>query len=140
MGRDEFSCLALQQLHRSNLWDEIHLATHPDQKVDRSSRLSVSPLKILGSSLGLPVHTIPMSKPEFRNWTLPPPFTEVVGSPSSKHVLITASFGRILPLKMLKLFAPDRRLNVHPSLLPAYRGPAPIQHALLNDEKKRVFV
>lgn len=28
-----------------------------------------------------------------------------------------------------------RRLNVHPSLLPAYRGPAPIQHAILNDEK-----
>jgi len=35
----------------------------------------------------------------------------------------------------LKLFHPMRRLNVHPSLLPAYRGPAPIQHTILNDEK-----
>ncbi|KAG6900287.1 hypothetical protein C0993_000260 [Termitomyces sp. T159_Od127] len=37
---------------------------------------------------------------------------------------------------MLDNFAPNRRLNVHPSLLPAYRGPAPIQHAILNDEKE----
>ena len=35
----------------------------------------------------------------------------------------------------LKLFHPLRRLNVHPSLLPAYRGPAPIQHTILNNEK-----
>lgn len=37
---------------------------------------------------------------------------------------------------MLRLFASDRRLNVHPSLLPAYRGAAPIQHAIMNDEKE----
>ena len=37
---------------------------------------------------------------------------------------------------MLDKFAPNRRLNVHPSLLPAYRGPAPIQHAILNAEKE----
>lgn len=33
---------------------------------------------------------------------------------------------------MLRMFAPSRCLNVHPSLLPEYRGPAPIQHALLD--------
>ncbi|KAF9077370.1 formyl transferase [Rhodocollybia butyracea] len=144
MGRDEFSCLVLQELHvqRSDVWQEIHLATNPDEKVDRGSRLSVSPLKILGHKLELPVHTIPRSKPEFNHWKasflqLPPPFSDVHDDISSpRHLMITASFGRILPLKMLKLFAPDRRLNVHPSLLPAYRGAAPIQHAILNDEKE----
>jgi len=35
---------------------------------------------------------------------------------------------------MLDAFKPCRRLNVHPSLLPAYRGPAPIQHTILNNE------
>ncbi|KAJ3810188.1 formyl transferase [Lentinula aff. lateritia] len=133
MGRDEFSCLVLQELHRSDVWQEIHIATNPDEKVDRGSRLSVSPLKILGHSLALPVHTIP-TKTEFKNWTIPPPFSDV--NSSTQHVIITASFGRILPLKMLKLFASDRRLNVHPSLLPAYRGAAPIQHAIMNDEKE----
>lgn len=52
------------------------------------------------------------------------------------HVLITASFGRILRKSLLNTFHPHRRLNVHPSLLPAYRGAAPIQHALLNGEEE----
>ncbi|KAJ3742607.1 formyl transferase [Lentinula detonsa] len=135
LGRDEFSCLVLQELHRSDVWQEIHLATNPDEKVDRGSRLSVSPLKIFGHSIGLPVYTIP-PKSEFKNWAIPPPFTNVDGPPSPQHVIITASFGRILPFRMLKLFAPERRLNVHPSLLPAYRGAAPIQHAIMNAERE----
>jgi methionyl-tRNA formyltransferase len=49
---------------------------------------------------------------------------------------VTASFGRILSKSLLEHFAPGRRLNVHPSLLPAYRGPAPIQHALLDGLKE----
>ena len=49
---------------------------------------------------------------------------------------MTASFGRILSNSLLQRFEPGRRLNVHPSLLPAYRGPAPIQHALLDGLKE----
>lgn len=56
-------------------------------------------------------------------------------TPKSNHLLVTASFGRILRKGQLDLFSPGRRLNVHPSLLPHYRGPAPIQHALLAGEK-----
>lgn len=59
-----------------------------------------------------------------------------MAGPPSSHVLVTASFGRILTRKQLSYFLPTRRLNVHPSLLPQYRGPAPIQHALLNGEKE----
>lgn len=51
-------------------------------------------------------------------------------------MLLTASLGRILPLTMLSQFPKSQRLNVHPSLLPAYRGPAPIQHALMRGETK----
>jgi methionyl-tRNA formyltransferase len=50
----------------------------------------------------------------------------------SQKLLVTASFGRILSGSLLDLFPADRRLNVHPSLLPKYRGPAPIQHALMD--------
>lgn len=61
--------------------------------------------------------------------------------PPQSHVLITASFGRILTRKHLEHFLPTRRLNVHPSLLPHYRGPAPIQHSIMHgDEKTGVCV
>ncbi|KAG5646738.1 hypothetical protein DXG03_002420 [Asterophora parasitica] len=66
---------------------------------------------------------------------LPDPFS-IVGAPPENHVVVTASFGRILTSSMLDMFAPNRRLNLHPSLLPAYRGPAPIQHAILNGDKE----
>lgn len=72
-------------------------------------------------------------------WTQPPaPFASLSDEPTPKsnRLLVTASFGRILRKGQLELFSPGRRLNVHPSLLPHYRGPAPIQHALLNGEKE----
>jgi methionyl-tRNA formyltransferase len=71
----------------------------------------------------------------------PVPFSATTSPPPLNHVVVTASFGRILPPSLLNTFAPTRRLNVHPSLLPAYRGPAPIQHAILNgDEETGVCV
>lgn len=72
-------------------------------------------------------------------WIQPPaPFVPLSDEPSAKsnHLLVTASFGRILRKGQLERFSPGRRLNVHPSLLPHYRGPAPIQHVLLNGEKE----
>jgi len=84
------------------------------------------------------VYTIPRVRAEFKNWTLPDPFAfspdDTTGSPPANHLLVTASFGRILTGKMLHSFRPPHRLNVHPSLLPAYRGPAPIQHTIINGE------
>ena len=46
-------------------------------------------------------------------------------------MIVTASFGHILPKRILELFLPSRRLNVHPSLLPQYRGAAPLQHTIM---------
>ncbi|TFK26147.1 hypothetical protein FA15DRAFT_667825 [Coprinopsis marcescibilis] len=148
MGRDEFSCLVLRELHAaSDVWNELVVVTNPDQRVGRrGSGLSVSPLKLSSDKLpGTRVEYIPHTKPEFRKWKLPEPFSSYVFSPSegndsgtpsppANHVLVTASFGRILTRKHLSHFLPHRRLNVHPSLLPQYRGPAPIQHSLLNGD------
>lgn len=67
----------------------------------------------------------------------PPSFSnDLPGAPSPHHLLITASFGRILPSRLLAHFRPERALNVHPSLLPALRGPAPIQRALATGVEK----
>ena len=49
---------------------------------------------------------------------------------------MTASFGRILPNSLLELFSPGRRLNVHPSLLPMYRGAAPIQRTIMDGQQE----
>ncbi|KAG1823378.1 Formyltransferase [Suillus subaureus] len=140
-GRDEFSCKVFKQLHAArDVWQSISIATNPDVKTGRrGSHLSISPLKLLGESLEVPVHTIPRRKVDFKDWMPPPPFTNTneahVSVPASEtHLLVTASFGRILRPSLLRFFPPDQRLNVHPSLLPAYRGPAPIQRALMRGE------
>ncbi|KAJ7599065.1 formyl transferase [Mycena floridula] len=136
LGRDEFSCLVLQQLYQAqDVWNYIAVATNPDELVSRrGSQLSISPLKLLGESLSLPVHFIPKTKQEFRRWKPPAPFHE--SELPLDHAIVTASFGRIIPSSVLDLFRKDRRLNIHPSLLPAYRGAAPLQHAILNGERE----
>ncbi|KAL1742457.1 formyl transferase [Schizophyllum fasciatum] len=140
MGRDNFSCSVFRQLHDAkDVWQELHIATQPDEHVGRrGSQLSVSPLKALGQSLDVPVYEIPHTKPEFKTWPLPHPFRKDTlreDAPSS-HMLITASFGRIIPQSMLGAFPAHNRLNVHPSALPAYRGPAPIQRTLMAGDKE----
>ncbi|KAJ8596190.1 Formyltransferase [Rhizopogon salebrosus TDB-379] len=140
-GRDEFSCHVFKRLHDAqNVWQSISIVTNPDVKTGRrGSHLSVSPLKLLGEPLRVPVHTIPRRKADFRGWLPPSPFTnngEAYLSLPETHLLVTASFGRILSPSLLRLFPPGQRLNVHPSLLPAYRGPAPIQRALMQGEGK----
>ncbi len=108
------------------------------------------------------MHTIPHERSEFKHFKVsihrapptrsvgltpqyiqvPPPFLldeAAPGSshtPPSEHLLVTASFGRILPNSLLNNFLPSRRVNVHPSLLPAYRGASPIQYALMNGERE----
>jgi methionyl-tRNA formyltransferase len=53
---------------------------------------------------------------------------------SPNNVLVTASFGHIIPNSFLGHFDPSKRLNVHPSLLPRYRGAAPIQWTIANGD------
>ncbi|EPQ52095.1 Formyltransferase [Gloeophyllum trabeum ATCC 11539] len=147
LGRDEFSCLVLEQLHKAkDVWQELEIVTQPDEKVGRrGSQLSVSPLKVLGQELDLSIHTIPHKRTDFKHWQVstlsqdwlltyqpPAPFL----NPHPSHLIVTASFGRILPKSLLGLFCPSRRLNVHPSLLPLYRGAAPIQHTLMDGRRE----
>ncbi|KAI9069849.1 Formyltransferase [Trametes sanguinea] len=143
-GRDEFSCGVLRKLvDAKDVWQDIQVVTQPDTKTGRrGSKLSISPLKLLAEEVHLPVHTIPHERSEFKHFKPPAPFSSAEDAqekpilPPPEHLLITASFGRILPNSLLNLFLPSRRLNVHPSLLPAYRGAAPIQHALIDGQRE----
>ncbi|KAI0792528.1 Formyltransferase [Abortiporus biennis] len=133
-GFDEFSCGVMDVLHKANdVWDEIHIGTQPNMMTGRRrGKETISALKLRAQELGLPVHHILPERKEFKHWQLPSPFTSSVYPLPEHHVLVTASFGRILPKSMLEKFSPYRRLNVHPSLLPAYRGPAPIHRAIMD--------
>ncbi|KAI0367676.1 Formyltransferase [Pilatotrama ljubarskyi] len=143
-GRDQFSCGVLQQvLKAGDVWQEIVVVTQPDTKTGRrGSKVSTSPLKILAEEKHLDVYTIPHKRSDFKHFKPPPPFlvpdqaSELSRNPPPEHLLVTASFGRILPNSLLDLFLPERRLNVHPSLLPYYRGAAPIQHALIDGQRE----
>ncbi|KAI5122239.1 hypothetical protein M0805_007105 [Coniferiporia weirii] len=128
IGRDKFSVLVLEELYRTrDVWNAITVATYPDGKMGRRHSIpSISPLKLRSHDLGLETHLVP--KEEFKEWQPPSPFLQPV--PSSNNILITASFGQMIPNRLLHLFPVSKRLNVHPSLIPLYRGPAPIQHTI----------
>ena len=66
----------------------------------------------------------------------PEPFQTSTPPLPQDHLLITASFGRILSSSTLSLFQQGRKLNVHPSLLPKYRGAAPIQWTILGEDEE----
>ncbi|KAH7344621.1 Formyltransferase [Rhizoctonia solani] len=129
-GRDTFSSAVFDELRQAkDILDSLLVATTPDQWVGRRRQtLSVAPLKQLAESTHTPVIHIPENKDEFSHWIPPTPFDKS----TSTNVLVTASFGRRIPSSCLDLFHRGRKLNVHPSLLPQYRGAAPIQHALLD--------
>jgi methionyl-tRNA formyltransferase len=76
------------------------------------------PIKPIATSLSLPLHQIDT----FTSWTPP--------TPSPPNLIITVSFGLLVPSRILNT-ATYGGLNIHPSLLPDLRGPAPLQHALL---------
>lgn len=94
-----------------------------------------APLRLLAESLDIPVHEVPATG--LRDFDLPPSFlegqsSEGTDSGTASNLLITASFGYLIPQSMLAHFLPLNTLNVHPSLLPKYRGAAPIQWSIMN--------
>lgn len=100
------------------------VVTQPDRPAGRGQRLRPTPVKSVALELGLPVHE-PRSLRELA--------LTLHGEEFDLFVL--ASYGRILPQALLELPRLGA-LNVHPSLLPKYRGATPIQTALLNGERE----
>lgn len=96
--------------------------TQPDRPAGRGHRLQSSPVKRAALELGLPVFE-PLQLRDF---------APDMGS-EGFDLFALASYGRILPRELLALPALGA-LNVHPSLLPKYRGATPIQSAILQGE------
>lgn len=100
------------------------VVTQPDRPAGRGQRLRPTPVKSVALELGLPVHE-PRSLRELARTLHGEEF----------DLFVLASYGRILPQALLELPRLGA-LNVHPSLLPKYRGATPIQTALLNGERE----
>ncbi len=124
-GTPEFAVPSLQALIESGE-EVIAVVTQPDKLKGRGHKLSESPVKKLALSRGIPVLQPTGIKT--------PGFIDEL-SKLVPDVIVVVAYGRIIPPALLKL-PPLGCVNVHASLLPEYRGAAPIQWALINGEEK----
>lgn len=126
MGTPAFSVPILQALIDEETIEIVGVVSQPDRKVGRKQIITPPPVKQLAME-----HNLTMYQPE-----------KLSGSDEMKEILeldidliITAAYGQYVPTKLLN--APTHRaINVHASLLPKYRGAAPIHYAVLNGDEK----
>ncbi len=124
LGTPKFAVPSLQAIVESG--HEVALVvTQPDKPAGRGLKLSPPPVKIAAQQLGLTV---------FQPEKLNEPESLKVIAQTHPDVLVVVAYGRILKEQCLAI-PPKGCVNVHPSLLPKYRGPAPIQHAILNGDE-----
>ena len=124
MGTPDFAEEALRALLEAGE-DVVAVFTQPDKPRGRGMRESFSPVKALAAERGIPVYQ-PVT---FKDGAA----TELLRT-LAPELLVVVAYGRILPQAFLDV-AKYGSINVHGSLLPKYRGAAPIQWAVLNGDK-----
>ncbi len=125
MGTPDFAAATLQAL-LDGPDTVVAVVTQPDRPKGRGKKLTPPPVKILAEQAGLPVlQPTKIKTDEFRDEL----------KSFSPDVMVVTAYGRILPPSLLEL-APHGCINVHGSLLPAHRGAAPIQWAVINGDTK----
>ncbi|WP_122643459.1 methionyl-tRNA formyltransferase [Luxibacter massiliensis] len=124
MGTPDFAVGTLEAL--ADAGHEICLAvTQPDKPKGRGKEMQFTPVKEAAQKRGIPVYQpIKVRKPEC---------VEELGKYEA-DVIVVVAFGQILPKEILEM-APYGCINVHASLLPKYRGAAPIQWSIIQGEK-----
>lgn len=124
MGSPEFALPSLQAL--AERYPLAGVVTQPDRPAGRGRALTPPPVRLLAERLGLPVIQPqrlrdPQAMDQLRAW--------------APDLIVVAAFGQILRPELLAL--PERGcLNVHASLLPRWRGAAPVQAAILNGDRE----
>lgn len=100
------------------------VVTAPDQKSGRKQIVTPAPVKVFAKSLKIPVFA-----PHILNDEVKKQLESI-----KPDLFIVAAYGKIIPQDILAL-PKHGAINIHPSLLPKYRGPTPIQTALLNGDR-----
>lgn len=124
MGTPDFAVPCLEKLISSN-HEIVGVFTQPDKKRGRGYVLTASPIKEVALKHGIPVYQPDSLKSEETY--------ELILS-LKPELMIVVAYGKILPGNILKI-PPIGCINVHGSLLPKYRGAAPIQWSVINGEK-----
>ncbi|KAI1340382.1 Formyltransferase [Xylariaceae sp. FL0016] len=125
-GSDEFSSVALEALvteksTNPDLIESIDVVVRPGKRTGRGYKtIRHPPIRSLAERLGLPVN----ERDTFTGWT----------PPAGTNLIIAVSFGLFVPPRLL-FAAKYGGLNLHPSLLPCLRGPAPLPHTLLSSNR-----
>lgn len=129
LGTPDFAVTSLQRLLEPDLKEQLEVVgvvTQPDRPAGRKLQLKSSAVKDLALSVGLPVLT-----PDNVNTEA---FREQISALQPDGAIVVA-FGQILGQKFLELFR-HGSVNVHGSLLPRWRGAAPIQRAVMEGDTK----
>ncbi|HWT74700.1 MAG TPA: methionyl-tRNA formyltransferase [Mobilitalea sp.] len=123
MGTPDFAATILAELIDTS-HEIIGVVTQPDKQKGRVQEVSFSPVKELALEHGITVYQpVKVKEPEF---------LETVKE-LQPEVIVIAAFGQILPKALLDI-PPRGCINVHASLLPKYRGAAPIQYSIIDGE------
>ena len=126
MGTPQFAVPSLDVLMETGGIDLVGVVTQPDRPFGRGKKKRPSPVKQRALECDLTVHEPESIKDEAFFETL---------KMTAPDVIVTAAYGQLLPPEILDV-PKYGCLNVHASLLPKYRGAAPIQWAVLNGEEK----
>ncbi len=122
-GTEDHSLLALRALVEAG-FQVATIITKPDTVKGRGKKLTFPAVKTYGIEQGIPV----LQPEKIKDIA---PTVQNLDSP----VGVLVSFGKIIPEAVLQLFTPGI-INIHPSLLPQYRGPSPIESAILHRDNK----
>jgi len=123
MGTPEFGAIILEGLIKGG-YKPILVIAAPDKPVGRKQIITPPSVKVIAQK-----HNIPILQPE-----------KILDSKSQildskPDLIVVAAYGEILPKEILEV-PKYSCLNVHPSLLPRWRGPSPIQFSILEDDDK----
>lgn len=121
-GSSDFTISVLNTLHENS--EIVAVVTTPDAPIGRKQVLSPTPIAIEAGRLGIKVY-----KPA----SLKDPSVQTELANLNADLFVVASYGKIIPQQIIDL-PKYKTINLHPSLLPKYRGATPIQTALLNSE------
>ena len=125
MGTPDFSVGTLKELAKAG-HEIVGVISQPDKPKGRGKNLQPTPVKEAAMELGLPVY----QPKKVRD----PEFIQVVRD-LEPEVIVVVAFGQIIPKEVLEL-PKYGCINIHASLLPKYRGAAPIQQAVIDGEKE----
>lgn len=122
-GTSHFALPALKQI--LDQWEVLGIVTQPDRPRGRGRKIAPPPVKEFALERSVPVYQ-PQNGREL---------IQIIEEGNLKpDLIVVVAYGLILPARVLNL-PPLGCINLHPSLLPAYRGAAPIQRAIMNGDK-----